>query len=465
MIFDLLQRTANVDPRREFIVSSEKIWTYERTVTEVWNANRALTKAKVERCAFYLHDTPELLCLVLAADTLGAEVTVLNRDFSEEEIKRICSRFQFQALISDQCGHMAGTKGVHLEEVFQAPANNQIGDKIRSHAKSTVGILTTGTTGEPKGAVYGWQDLLAGLSGGTQYQNKRWLLVYPLNHFAGIQVFLHALYHAGTLIMPESKSIPDLFQAIKLHKPNYVSGTPTFWRMLTSMVPATELRGAHIQHITLGGEAVTGDLLDRLGVIFPNARVSQIYATTELGVVFTVRDGRKGFPAVWLEMGVRDIRLRIEEGQLFVRSPRSMKCHLGNEGGGQKDMERDMWYPTGDLVAVEGDRVVFQGRVSEVINVGGRKVHPQEIEEVVLCVPGVLGARAYGAPNPVTGQLVVVEVEPNAGTPVGQLEKAIRTACTRKLAKFKVPRLINFTEKLPTMNQKIIRRGIMDGTR
>ncbi|HKC27873.1 MAG TPA: hypothetical protein VKB75_07655, partial [Jatrophihabitans sp.] len=166
-----------------------------------------------------------------------------------------------------------------------------------------------------------------------------------------------------------------------------------------------------------------------------------------------VRDGRSGLSLDVLDRGDdADVAMKIVDGELWVRS------HVGMLGYyGEEPVDPDGWRPTGDLVEIVGDRIVFRGRTSEVINVGGVKVHPLPIEDRVGAVAGVDMARVYGRPNPMTGAIVAVEVVAAPGADQDAIQAGIRTACA-DLPPASRPRSIKFVDAVTTAGDKIVRR-------
>ena len=248
---------------------------------------------------------------------------------------------------------------------------------------------------------------------------------------------LHALASRATLVAPFPRLPKDCLQAVLDEKVTCVSATPTFWRFLLAEARSRNAQLTALQQITLGGEAVPQDLLDELRNLFPEANVSQVYASTEFGSITSVRDARPGLPLAALH-GDDNPRatLRVEDGQLWVRARAGMLGYvgdsdsvadLGSVGDHGSVGDLDPWRPTGDLVEIVGDRVLFRGRDSEVINVGGVKVHPLPVEERILALPDVEAARVYGRPSKLTGAIVAVDIVPSGGVRAADLDKVRQT--------------------------------------
>ena len=161
-----------------------------------------------------------------------------------------------------------------------------------------------------------------------------------------------------------------------------------------------------------------------------------------LGHYLQLETAGAGFPARWLKTGVEGIKFRIRDRSLEIRSPRAMKGYVFHAG--KPPMTSDGWLITNDMVVIRGDRVVFLGREDSLINVGGSKVSPEEVESVLLEVPGVVEAKVIGVSNPITGFLVGAEIVLSAGCDEGSLRRAILAHAKASLQAFKVPRLIKF---------------------
>jgi acyl-CoA synthetase (AMP-forming)/AMP-acid ligase II len=321
---------------------------------------------------------------------------------------------------------------------------------------ATLMILTTGTTGQRRGAVHLWSRLAPVRP--RMLSDDRWLLAYNLPQFAGMALLVQVLSSGAALVQPDAQRAREGLAAMREHGVTHASATPTFWRgVLREMGDGAP---PPLRQITLGGEAVQGRLLDELQQRFPDAKLSQIYAATEFGQTGSVRDGLPGLPASVLERSEdAPVRLRIVDGELQVRSRIGMLGYYG-----EPPLDPEQWRATGDLVEVDGDRLLFVGRTSEVINVGGVKVSPGAVERIVLRVPEVVAAAAYGRANPLTGQIVALEAVLAPGADSEAADAAVRAECA-VLAPAARPRSIRFVDELTSKGQKVNRRLLSEASR
>lgn len=300
-------------------------------------------------------------------------------------------------------------------------------------------VATSGTSGPPKLVDHSWESLLAAARLAEQWHGLAWLLVYDATRWAGLQVWLQALLTGGRLVVPASRDPDVVAKALGEEGVAILPATPTLLRRLVMSADPATLGRSQVDRITLGGEAADAALLDQARQAFPRAKITQVYATTELGEVFRVTDGKPGFPAAWLGKALPGgSRLSTRrDGELLVQLSRDA-AEVG----------------TGDLVEKRGDRYEFTGRRSDVIVVGGAKVYPRRVEEVLRRVPGVSDVRAYGLPSAVTGELVAAEIVLSEPLPSGAAPDAIRSAalavCRDALEPHAVPRILDIVKKIAT---------------
>ena len=226
----------------------------------------------------------------------------------------------------------------------------------------------------------------------------------------------------------------------------FISATPSYWRRLLMFADGDVLRRVPLTQITVGGEVVDQQVLDKLRQCFPGVRLVHIYATTEMGRCFSVSDGMAGFPVSYLHTKLRDgAELKSQNGELFVRSPNSMCMYDPLSSHGLPSTE---WFATGDLVELRDDRVYFIGRKSDMINVAGAKVYPVEVERIIRSIPGVFDVRVFGKSSSIAGELVVCEVVAAMDQDPEMLREAIMKACHSKLSSHQRPRLIKVVDRL-----------------
>ncbi len=294
-------------------------------------------------------------------------------------------------------------------------------------------LYTSGTTGEPKAISHSLASLTRTVVTGVSTPLV-WGLTYDPNRMAGLQVILQAILGGGTLVAPPSD---DPLSARVAHlasaEVNAVSATPSVWRQVLQL-PVS--RGWQLQQITLGGEIADQRVLDALARAFPTARIVHVFASTETGAAFSVKDGREGFPLTYLSDAHRGIRLEVRDGILHVYSP------------GVSAAGADGFASTGDVVEIVDDRVLFRGRHSGVVNIGGSNVWPEVVESILRTHPDVVEAVVSARPNPMTGNVLVAQVTLEKRADPEGVSKRLRAWVRDRAPRTHVPAAVTVTDEV-----------------
>jgi len=435
-----------VPANHEAIITSDRSISWSQLREQVHSMLHVEKTLGRRRVGLSCGPTSESYAALAALDKLASDVFLFDARLLMDDRLRLAEKLRLGAVVSP------GRNGdAPVLELHELP------NEERGSGSSTVTILTSGTTGEPKAATHSWDSLCRPIRRSTKHPAPRWLLTYRPNLYAGLQVMLQCFADRGSLVLPNAEmdphSVAELMRAAGVQ---FVSATPSFWRRLLMFSDTCTLQKIPLAQITLGGEVVDQPVLDQLRKIFPRARLVHIYATTELGRCFSVSDGLAGFPVGYLSDVLPDgVRLRVDGGELLVQSPNSMRaydrCSSGQHGSGD-------WFHTGDLVHVKGDRVYFAGRESDLINVAGNKVHPIEVERVIRVIPGVSDVRVFGRASSIAGEIVACEILPQPDQDPKVLKDTVIRLCRSQLASYQQPRLIKLVDRLDLSSAgKIVR--------
>jgi len=241
--------------------------------------------------------------------------------------------------------------------------------------------------------------------------------------------------------------VADHLARLAAHGVTHLSGTPShWWRVL--MGPAAQVISP--RYVRLSGEIAGQAVLDNLRAVYPQAGLGHAYASTEAGVGFEVDDGLEGFPAPFVGRSDGDVDVKIVDGSLRLRSARTAFGYVGL--GAPALLDAEGFVDTADMVELRGERYHFVGRKDGIINVGGLKVHPEEVEAAINRHAGVSGSLVKARKSPITGAIVVADVVLNVGRQDdagASLEREIIELCRRDLAAYKVPAVIRFVPALP----------------
>jgi acyl-coenzyme A synthetase/AMP-(fatty) acid ligase len=314
-------------------------------------------------------------------------------------------------------------------------------------------LPTSGTTGPPKLVKHTLRTLMGAIA---EAPLQQWATFYDIRRYGGLQIFLRALSGRGSLILSaEGESVSSLLARFGAAKITHISGTPTHWRKV--LISGEGLR-INPEYVRLSGEIADSAVLAALRVLYPRARIEHAYASTEAGVVFVVGDGQAGFPAPWVESDGA-VQMKIVDGTVHVRSSSSA---LGSLGEGAPTLTNNEGFiDTGDMVERRGDRYYFVGRRSGIINVGGAKVHPEEVETALNAHALVRASRVFARTSAITGALVFADVVLRDGCLADAAsEGQILGACRARLPPHMVPAGLRFVADLPmTQGGKLARHG------
>jgi acyl-coenzyme A synthetase/AMP-(fatty) acid ligase len=311
-------------------------------------------------------------------------------------------------------------------------------------------LFTSGTTGVPKMVVHSLAGLTGAItSGGVRDASVVWGTFYDIRRYGGLQIFLRAVHDGGSLILSDAKEpVGDFLVRLGRHGVTHMSGTPSHWRRALMSPSARQMSPRYVR---LSGEIADQAILDNLAAFYATARVGHAYASTEAGVGFDVNDGREGFPASLIG-APGEVEMKVVDGSLRIRSPRTAFGYVGAGAAALADL--DGFVDTGDMLERSGDRYHFAGRKGGIINVGGLKVHPEEVEGVINRHPQVRMSLVHPRRSPITGAIVVAEVvlrdeAKAAGAEAsGALRGEILDLCRARLAQHKVPAMIRFVPAL-----------------
>jgi acyl-coenzyme A synthetase/AMP-(fatty) acid ligase len=310
-------------------------------------------------------------------------------------------------------------------------------------------MLTSGTSGVPKIVSHSLEGLTGAIiaDGPARGGSAVWATFYDIRRYGGLQIFLRAVVGGGSMVLSEpSEPVADYIARLRAGGVTHISGTPSHWRKLLMSGSAL---GFAPRYVRLSGEIADQAVLDGLSRAFPAASIGHAYASTEAGVGFAVNDGLEGFPAAMVGQGRDGVEMKVEDGSLRIRSMRTAHAYVGRNAADLADAEG--FIDTGDMVELRGDRYHFVGRRGGIINIGGLKVHPEEIEAVINRHAEVRMSRAKSRRSPITGAIVVADVILADGDDASRsddIRDRILADCRASLASYKVPAVIRFVRSL-----------------
>ncbi|MEM7181479.1 MAG: fatty acid--CoA ligase family protein, partial [Spirochaetota bacterium] len=368
---------------------------------------------------------------LLIAMLLHKQIIVpLQEQEPEKELKsRIAQcqyEFTFQADGSWDYQELPGT------------ANSELYEQIRFEKTSGLIIFTSGSTGVPKGAVHNANQLLQKFH--KQRSGFRTITFLLLDHIGGINSLLAVLSYGGTVIPVKERTAKGVAKIIQDTKAELLPTTPTFLKMILMNESWKQYDLTSLKLVTFGTEPMPDSTLHALEKIFPNIHFKQTYGLTELGIM-PVRSPKGD--SRWFSIGGDGFKTRIVDGILHIHSHTSMLGYLN----APSPFDRDGWYNTGDRIEEKDGYIRVLGRDSEIINVGGEKVFPIEVEDHIMKLPNIKEVAVVGRSNPIMGKVVVARVQLKEPASLEETEKLVRDHCSQGLSPYMVPAIVTLVEK------------------
>jgi acyl-coenzyme A synthetase/AMP-(fatty) acid ligase len=299
-------------------------------------------------------------------------------------------------------------------------------------------LFSSGSTGKSKAALHNFTALLEKFK--VPRHQKRTLTFLLLDHIGGINTLFYTLSNGGTVVAVQSRDPEVVCQAIARHKVQILPTSPTFLNLLLIAESYRHHDLSSLELITYGTEVMPESTLQRIHELFPNVRLLQTYGLSELGIL---RSKSKNSGSLWVKVGGEGFETKVVDGILWIRARSAMLGYLN----APSPFDAEGWMNTQDMVEVDGEYMRILGRRTEIINVGGQKVYPAEVESVLLQMDNVRDATVYGEQNPITGQIVAARVNLFAPEPLAELKKRMRAFCKERLAAYKIPLKVEITSQ------------------
>lgn len=292
--------------------------------------------------------------------------------------------------------------------------------------------FTSGSSGEPKGVLHDFDRILKNV---VRYGRRghRSLVFLRFNHMGGINTLLSVLASpGGVAVFPEQRTVEEIAALVARARVELLPVTPTFLALLLASRCYERHDLSSLKLISYGAEPMPQTLLDRMTKLFPQVRFHQTYGTSELCLP---RTQSRSSDSLWVKVGGDGFEIRVIDGLLHIRSEFAMLGYLN----APNPIGPDGWMATGDRVEQDGEWLRFLGRDSDLINVGGEKVTPLEIESVLMGAENIRDVRVYGEKDAMFGARVVADVQLVVDEDPTLLRRRLRQICLERLARYKVP--------------------------
>jgi acyl-CoA synthetase (AMP-forming)/AMP-acid ligase II len=441
----LIERFQSAPERIAFIHEGREV-SYKYVVASIDEFHRRVQDAGIkpgETVVLMGDYAPEVFCMIMALCRCGSIVIPLTRTSVVEETVALavsgCEWYvEFDAL---GCNATITHRGLKSENVLL--------NEFRRRGTPGMVLFSSGSTGKPKGILHDFNQVA------EKFRKQRSpVLAIPflmIDHFGGVNTILAITSSLGTVVTVGDRSVSNICAAIEKYKVELLPATPSFLTLMMASQLQNKYSLTSLKRITYGTEVMPQSTLDRLIKSFPNVVLQQTYGLSEVGVLSSQsrKDG-----TLWVRIGGDGFQTKIVNDVLWIKSEYAMVGYLN----APSHFDEDGWFNTQDQVEVDGDYFRILGRVTDLINVGGQKVYPAEVENLILEIDNVQDVAVFGEQHNLLGQIVVAKVVLMYPEALDSVKKRIRQACLTQLASFKVPAKVVIAEGvLHSVRQKKLR--------
>jgi long-chain acyl-CoA synthetase len=344
------------------------------------------------------------------------------------EFKQIAEVQLEIALDDDEHGHFTRRGGM---------VRNELTRSLIASGDPGLVLFSSGSTGKSKAALHNFTGLLEKFK--LRRHSMITLTFLLLDHIGGINTLLYVLANTGCVVTIQDRDPDHVCAAIERHRVEVLPTSPTFLNLLLISEAYKRYDLSSLRRVTYGTEPMPEATLQRIHAILPAAELLQTYGLSELGIM---RSKSRSSDSLWVKVGGEDFESRIQDGTLWLRARSAMLGYLN----APSPFDAEGWFNTGDVVEVDGEYIKILGRQSEMVNVGGSKVHPAEVESVLLEMSNVRDVAVVGEANPITGQVVMARVNLFEPEDVAQFRRRMRAFCRERLAAYKIPARVELVE-------------------
>lgn len=309
-------------------------------------------------------------------------------------------------------------------------ADHPILKELRKNEHPGLILFSSGSTGKSKAAVHDFLPLLEKFK--VRRNTLRTITFLLFDHIGGVNTLLYILSNAGTIVTVEDRSPDNVCRLIEKYNVELLPTSPTFISLILISKAYQKYDISSLKIATYGTEAMPESTLKSFHKLFPDIKLKQTYGLSELGIL---RSKSKSDDSLWVKVGGEDYDIKIVDGILFIKAKSAMMGYLN----AKSPIDKDGWFNTQDRVETDGEWIKILGRESDIINVGGQKVYPAEVESVLTEIENINSASVYSVENPLLGYVVGAKVSLENDEDLRSLKKKVRTYCKNKLESFKVP--------------------------
>jgi long-chain acyl-CoA synthetase len=376
--------------------------------------------------------SPETIAILYALIQNNNVVVPFDINHHEKNLKK------YEIAELDYIIRVSNEKSITIEKLSGPAVKHDLYLKLYENNSPGLVLFTSGSSGTPKAALHNFSRLL------NKFKTKRKALktinFLLFDHWGGLNTLFHIMSNGGTVVVLENRTPDYVCELINKHQVELLPTSPTFLNMMLISRAYERYPIDSLKIISYGAEPMPEVLLMNLNKLFPNLILQQTYGLIELGVM---RSKSEANGSLWVKIGGEGYEVRVIDDMLQIKSESAMLGYLN----ALSPFTEDGWFMTGDSVEVNGEYFRILGRKSELINVGGEKVYPQEVENVILEIPEIEDVLVYGETNPMTGKIVCAKIKYTGEKSRSEIIAVVKTYCRIKLEPFKIPIKIQIVDQ------------------
>lgn len=375
--------------------------------------------------------SPKSIAMLLALIERGCIIVPLSSSVEAKKPEfRETAQIELIITIDDTDYVDVATTGVVVDHEIL------IGLKSKGHPGLV--LFSSGSTGKSKAAVHDFVPMLEKYK--VPRHSLRTITFLLFDHIGGVNTLLYSLSNAGCVITVSDRRPETICRAIQNFQVELLPTSPTFLNLLLVSEAYANHDMSPLKIVTYGTEVMPESTLQRFHALFPEVRLLQTYGLSEVGIL---RSKSKSSDSLWVRVGGEGFETRVVDGMLEIKAKSAMLGYLN----APSPFTEDGWFITGDAVLVDGDYLKILGRKSELINVGGEKVYPAEVESVIQLMEGVEDVAVKGRPHPMTGHIVSACVRLSTDESLAEFRRRLNEHCRDHLQRFMIPQRVELVDE------------------
>ena len=414
------------------IVFEDRIYTYEEFIKQIKDYKNILDKHNISsKVVVILGDYSFYnLALFFALYENKNIIVPITSNIKKVQDDFIKESFCQTIIKTDE-------RNLLIQDLKTTFSHNMIDNLIEKNSSGLI-LFSSGSTGKPKAMIHNLDTLIDSFKDKKE-KSMNMLVFLMFDHIGGLNTVFNALCMGACLIIPKIKDAKTICELIEKYKIMVLPSSPTFLNLILISEEYKNYDLSSLRMITYGTETMPQSLLLKLKEVFPKVKFLQTFGTSETGISTT---SSKSSNSLFMKLEDINGEYKIVENELWLRSKTQV---LGYLNASMDSFTSDGWFKTGDLVEVDGEHIKIIGRAKEVINVGGQKVLPSEVESIILEMEEISDCMVYAEQNAITGQTVVCDVVLN--NKIENIKKRVRVFCKDRLDTYKIPTKVNVVDK------------------